>query len=196
MNENFTDILADNGEVIIDSLLDNEILKEIPILGTSLKMIRGVQSIRDKSYLNKIKTFVEHVGEIDSKKRKKLIEESKKAEKKRVKFGDAIFTTIEQSDSLVKVEYIAIAFEAFLNDELQESDLRLICHIVKNSFTDELIDIIENEHPKDLQNVVASGLADISYPSLTFDLESTEPKYSLSNSSKQLREAWKKYKMK
>ena len=196
IDNNFRDLLADNSEVLIDSLIDNELLKEIPILGNSLKVIRGIQSIRDKSYLNKIKRFVEHIGEIDEEEKKRLIDESKKDSKSRVKFGDALFTTIEQSDSLVKVEYLAIAFEAFLNYEFEESDLRIICHIIKNSFTDELIEVIEKEYPDNLQYVVPSGLAEIVYPRLTMDMTSTEPKYILSSPAKQLRKAWVKYKKK
>jgi hypothetical protein len=113
MDDNIKDLLADNSEVLLDSLIDNEILKEIPILGSSLKIIRGVQSIRDRAYLSKIKRFVDHLGEIDDKERKKLIDESNKDKKRRVKFGDAIFTTIEKSDSLLKVEYLAIALSLF-----------------------------------------------------------------------------------
>lgn len=193
MDENFKDLLADNSEILLDSLMDNEILKEIPVLGSSLKIIRGIQSIRDKSYLNKIKRFVEHLGEIDENERKKLLEESTKDKKRRVKFGDAIFTTIEQSDSLVKIEYLAIAFEAFLNDEIGESDLRLICHVINNSFTDELIEVIETEFPGNLQYVVPSGLADVIYSKLTMDMDTTEPHYKLSSIAGQLRTAWKKY---
>jgi hypothetical protein len=193
MNENFKDLLADNSEILLDSLMDNEILKEIPVLGSSLKIIRGIQSIRDKSYLNKVKRFLEHLGEIGEKERKKLIEESVNDKKRRVKFGDAIFTTIEQSDSLVKVEYIAIAFEAFLNDEIKESDLRLICHVINNSFTDESIEVIEADSPNNLQYVVPSGLAEMIYPKLTLDMDTTEPQYKISSIAGQLRTAWKKY---
>lgn len=193
MNENFQDFLADNSEVFIDSLIENEIIKEIPILGSSLKIIRGIQGLRDRAYLNKIKLFLEKIGEINGEQKKVIINDSKKNEKSRTKFGDAIFTTIEQSDSTVKVEYLAIAFEAYVNEEINESDLRLICHVINNTFSDELIDIIENEKPiGDLKNVVSSGLAETKYREMTFDGNS-EPDYILSKTAEQLRIAWRKY---
>ena len=193
MNENFQDFLADNSEVFIDSLIENEVIKEIPILGSSLKIIRGIQSLRDRAYLNKIKLFLEKIGEINSEQKKVIINDSKKNEKSRTKFGDAIFTTIEQSDSTVKVEYLAIAFEAYLNEEINESDLRLICHVINNTFSDELIDIIENEKPiGDLKNFVSSGLAETKYREMTFD-GNLEPDYILSKTAEQLRIAWRKY---
>ena len=195
MDENFKDILADTGEMALDSLIENEVIKEIPILGTSLKVIKGIKNIRDKAYLNKVKRFVECIGEIDEVKKRKLIEESRLDAKRRIKFGDALFTSIEQSDSLAKVEYIAAAFEAFLNSELSENDLRLICHVIRNSFTDELVDIIEKDTPElELKYSVASGLADIEYKELTIDMTNTEPNYSISYAAEQLRDAWRKYK--
>ncbi len=194
MKDNFQDLLADNSEVILDSLMDNEIIKEIPILGSSLKIIRGVKNLRDRAYLNKMKFFLENIGEINEEQRQRIIDEAKKNEKSRAKFGDAIFTTIEQSDSTVKIEYIAAVFEAFLNKELDEARLRLLCHIIRNSFADELTDIIENEKPKvALKYAVPSGLVEESYQPITWGKSKNEPQYNLSSSAEDLRKAWQKY---
>lgn len=195
MDKNIIDIITDNAEVALDSLIKNEVLKEIPVLGTSVKVMRAIKSTRDNAYVNKVKFFIENVGHVNDEKKKRLIEESKEDEKSRAKFGDALFTAIDQSDSIVKVEYLALAFEAFLNNDFDRNALRLICHIINSAFTDELIDIIENERPKmDLKYAVPSGLADVEYPKATFDMESTGPQYSLSSLAEHLRKAYRKYK--
>ena len=194
MNENFQEILADSGEVLLDSLINNEILKEIPVLGTSLKLIRGIQSISDKFYLRKIKFFIEYLGEIDEVKKIKLIEEAKKSKSSRAKFGDALFTTIEQSDSELKIEYVAVAFEAFLNNDINEWDLREICHIIKIAFTDDLTKIIEDKMIEiELKKLVGIGLAIAKYKPLKISTTEMEPDYELSHSAKLLREAWSRY---
>jgi hypothetical protein len=196
MNNNFQEILSDTGEVFIDSMLKDDLIKEIPILGISLKLLRGIQSLRDKFYLNKIRKFVETIGPIDEKKKQKLIDESKKDEERRAKFGEAVFTTLEQSESIVKVEYLAIAFEAFLNNEIDVYDLRLICHMIRVSFIDELIDVVEDQNKLELKYMVASGLADVNYPTLRMSTESAEPEYEISLVASKLKTAWQKYKKK
>ncbi|MEQ8910342.1 MAG: hypothetical protein RIC95_14175 [Vicingaceae bacterium] len=176
MNESLSNILVDNGEVLLGALLENEVLKEIPVIGTSLNIYKSIKGVRDTAYLNKVKIFIESVGSIDNKQKEKLIEESKKDEKRRSKFGDAMFTTIEKSDSRVKLEYLAVAFEAFLNGDFDQSNLRLICHIINSSFSDDLVDVIENEYPTiDLKYLVTSGLAETEYRRLTADMETTDP---------------------
>jgi len=194
MDENLGNIVSDGAEILLDSLIENEILREIPVIGTSLNLIKGISNIRDIAYLNKVKRFVLQLGTLSHDKKRKLIDESRKDGKRRVKFGNAIFTAIEQSDSLVKVKFLAIAFEGFLNGDYSNSDFRLMCHIISNSFTDDLIDIIESETPKsELKYLVATGLADIDYEEMIEKQINMEPQYKLSLTSMQLREAWSMY---
>lgn len=160
MNDNLQDIIIDSGEIIIDSLIDNEILKAIPVLGTSLNIVKGIKDIRDWTYLRKVKAFVENLGDITEEQRSKLIEKSRIDQKSRLKFGEALFTTIEQSNTTVKMEYLAVAFEAFLNDDIEDYDLRAICYAIDNTYIDDLILIIDNvEYDEDVyKRCISSGL--------------------------------------
>ncbi|MFD2101314.1 hypothetical protein [Flagellimonas iocasae] len=194
MNEFLGNIFTDGGELILDSLIDNEVVKEIPVIGSSINIIKGLKSIRDKIYLNKVKTFIEKLGDIDDQQKQKLIKESKKDLNSRVKFGEALYTSIEHSDSMVKVEYLAVAFEAFLSGDIESDDLRLICHSIKACFTDELVDIVECDQVKsDLKYLVPSGLAETVYGGITTHGMQSGPNYGLSPTAINLREAWRKY---
>lgn len=197
MEENLRNLLSDNAEVLIDSLIDNEVLKEIPILGTSINAVKAYRNIRDNAYLNKVKTFIDKIGQINESQRKRLIEESKKDEKRRAKFGESLFTTIEQSESLTKIEYLAVVFEAFLNLEINDEDLRYICFGIKNSYIDDLIKIVESENiPSQmvLKYNTASGFAVSEFRALTLDMTDTEPEYKITAIGEKLRQCWKKYK--
>lgn len=195
MNENFTNIISDTSEILLDSLIENEILKEIPVIGTSINLIRGIKNIRDQIYLSKIKFFLDNVGELNTSQKQILIEESKKDQDRRTKFGESLYTTIEQADSLVKIEYLAIAFEAFLNKELNNTELRHICHGINRCFLDDLIEIIETEYPREetLKANISTGLT-LSYEGgFTADLMSSNISYSLSELGFKFREVYKKH---
>ena len=197
MKHELTYILTDNAEVLLDQLIKNPVLKEIPILGTTMNLIKGAISVRDKIYLSKIKRFLDNLGQITEHQRKLLIEESRKDNKRRAKFGESLLTTIEQSDSLAKIDYISCAFESFLNSEINDEDLRLICHAIRTAFVDDLVTIVESTNPPPqvvLKHNVSSGLVIAHYQPKTYDMKDNEPEYEISNATQQLRKAWSKYK--
>jgi hypothetical protein len=194
MNKNSGDLLIEVGDFLLESLVENELIKEIPVIGTSLRFISAVNSIRDTVYINKVKSFLNQVGEISEEQKQRLISESKKSEKNRIKFGNALYSSIEKSDSQVKIQYIGIAFEAFLNGDIEENDLRMICHIINNTFVDELIEVVENNILNaNLKNVVSSGLAVSHFVPKTLQGNSAQPFYELSTAGEKLKSAWKKY---
>jgi len=198
MKEEAISIISDNAEVIVDSLIENEILKEIPVIGTSINIIKAVNSIRDNAYLNKVKRFLEHLGEFTEEQRQRLAEESRKDKKRRTRFGESLFSTIEQSDSLSKIDYLACAFESFLNSEIDDHELRHICHAIKTAFCDELKEIIETENVPPqilLKHNISSGLAIAIYKKPIWDQKDTEPEYEITSMTVKLRYAWSKYKM-
>jgi len=195
MEENFTNIIVDNSEILLDSLITNEILKEIPVIGTSIKLIKGVNNIRDQIYLNKIKYFLKNVGELTVSQKKRLIKESKKDSKRRTKFGESLFTTIEQADSLTKIEYLAITFEAFLNSDIDDKELRHICHAINRCFIDDLVEIVEADFPnyEILKSNVDTGLASSLEGGITANLMGGNVTYTISFLGEKFRKIWNKY---
>ena len=183
-------LLAGSGEVALTTLAESEIVKYIPILGSSFKMIKSVHGVREKVYLSKLKKFIDRVGDLDNRMRSRLIEESKLDSKRRIKFGDALYTALEQSDSLVKVEYLAAVFTAFLKSDLREQEFRLICHVVRSSFVDELLEIVESENPAmDLPFGLSSGLYTMADET---SIKSQDP-VQLSAAAMHIRDGWMAY---
>lgn len=45
-------------EVVVDTLIDSEILKSIPVVGTAVKLIKGAGQIRDRIFAAKIMRFL------------------------------------------------------------------------------------------------------------------------------------------
>ena len=57
-DDNFQDLIMDLGETAIDAVLDEGVLKEIPILGSFLGVARATMSIQDKLFTKKLLTFL------------------------------------------------------------------------------------------------------------------------------------------
>ncbi|MBT3190788.1 MAG: hypothetical protein HN736_06590 [Anaerolineae bacterium] len=52
------DITAENLEVAIDLLLENDIAREIPFLNSVLALLRSAKSIRDRLFVQKLQKFI------------------------------------------------------------------------------------------------------------------------------------------
>ncbi len=195
LNQNITRPLINGNYAHLSYLEQNEIIKEIPVLATSLKIIRGIKGIKEEAYRNKVKKFIDCLGKLDDIKKNRLIEESKKDLHRRCKIGNSLVSSIEQSESLVKIEYLAIAFKAFIHGDINDHEIKLIYHIIRNSFTEVLVDIIENDTPSfDLKYTVSSGLSYIELSNILSEKSNLDSFYRLSPATKLLKKAWKTYK--
>ena len=56
--DNFTDIGVEVSEIIIDSLLADGILKDIPLIGSIMGVFKAGKQLKDILYLNKLQAFV------------------------------------------------------------------------------------------------------------------------------------------
>ncbi|MCU7807119.1 MAG: hypothetical protein KZQ73_04510, partial [Candidatus Thiodiazotropha sp. (ex Semelilucina semeliformis)] len=68
----FLEASLEGAEVIADSLIENEFIKSIPIVGTALKLISGSLDLRDKIFLSKVRRFILEIESISKKERLKF----------------------------------------------------------------------------------------------------------------------------
>ena len=65
---NVTEITVDIGENIIDSFLNDGLLKDIPILGFGINVVKLTTNVCDLILLSKLKLFIKNLNIIDQKK--------------------------------------------------------------------------------------------------------------------------------
>lgn len=160
------DLLADLGETAIDELLSNDVIKDIPILGTAVNLARTVIGLRERAFLNKLRLFVESLPQQSDDERSKLGSAIAKDRDSRAKVGEAIFSTLEQADSTVKVQYVGLVFAAFLREHISDRELRELCHSIRTTQVDDLVEFIESESPHErlLREMAHTGLVGVRYP--------------------------------
>jgi hypothetical protein len=169
---NLYEIGADIFEPIIDSLIDNENIKEIPILGTLYKICSVGVSISDKIFEKKIKKFIQElqsqpnieivmlINLLDSNKQKKILE--------------IVLLNINNVNELEKIKYLAKLFKTFLTKNIDISELNRLFIAVNNAYYEDLCLFTEvnpiltnNIYQKDInndefsKNLLTSGLTRI-----------------------------------
>lgn len=113
-----SDALVDMTESSIDSLIDNELLKQIPIVKSFIGITQTGINIHDKLFLKKIISFLVGIDEIDSQEREKIIKSIDSSKKYRLRVGEKLLYVIDSCDDYEGSERVAKLFRAVLTKDI------------------------------------------------------------------------------
>lgn len=140
----------DLAEVGVDLLCEDEILRDIPILGTVFKLGKTVFSISRRMYIKKILIFAQEMqkGNVDretlQKHKKELLADSKL-------YNSELETIVEYINRQVgykKSKYYARAYMLYLNQIIGYEDLIMFFEIIDQMFLND-IDTLKEIYEKD-----------------------------------------------
>lgn len=136
-------VTIDLAESFSDALLNDGLLKDIPIIGTIVGLTKAAISINDRLLIKKLIYFISELNKIDQEKREKLISEIDKSETQKIKVGEKLLYIIDKSEDHHTAQYIAILFKAFLNEEISYSEFLRCSTIVQKLLIQDLEEFIE-----------------------------------------------------
>lgn len=133
---------GDLSELVIDSLLEDGVLKDIPVISTIIGLTNIGVKISDRILLNKILSFLFELKNIPSSKREKMIRKIDNSEKYKIKVGEKILLIIDKCNDYENSQYVAKLFSVYLNEKINYSDFlrgaNIIQSIQMNDFKDFL----------------------------------------------------------
>lgn len=115
------DLMGDYLELGIDSVLNDEIIKEIPILKSLLSAGKITKSIRERNYMKNLVIFLNELnsGNIDEKKLKKHQEELNSNPKKAEKELGRVLIILDQTIDNIKSSIIGKIYKEYINQTIE-----------------------------------------------------------------------------
>jgi hypothetical protein len=132
------ELTGDGVEFVFDRIIDTEILQDIPIIGTAVKLCTIGDTWRDKSFGKKVNTFLTALDEVPQKEREKFKESIKKNKIENEILCEKILMSLENITDISKAEIIADLFIAYLDKEISPTDFRRCVDVVCNNFVDDI----------------------------------------------------------
>lgn len=145
-------VTVDLAESISDALLNDGLLKDIPIIGTIVGLSKTVISLNDRLLIKKLIYFISELNQIDKEKRRKLITEIDNSETQKIKVGEKLLYILDKSEDHLTAKYIAILFKAFLNNEINYSFFLRCSTIIQRLLIQDLEQFIYTDI-KDIQAI-------------------------------------------
>jgi hypothetical protein len=143
-----TELGADLVEPAFDRLLTSEVIKDLPVLGSAVRIARTVGAIRDRIFAAKVHRFLAVLGDISEAEINEMLWSLKKDPELRDRVGATVLTVLDRLDELDKARLIGKAFRSYLRNRIDLAQCRRICLVVNSSFADDLETFIALPSPK------------------------------------------------
>lgn len=147
-------------EVAVDGIMDDGVLRDLPLVGSLVGMVKFGNSINKYLSAKKIYKFLFELHHIPQEQRIRKIDEINNSKKYQSSVGEMIFELLERIESDGKPEIVGKIFAAVIEEKIDFIDYLRCTHIVKNIFYYDL-EKLKNEHAKgEIHTTIGDGLLD------------------------------------
>jgi len=130
------DMVTECSELGLDNILDDGIVKNIPILRIIVSMAKVGFNIRDRIYTKKIAGFFSQVGRTTQEQRNEFAKKYCDNDIKR--FEEAIMLILEQADYIEKTSLIGKVFRACILGELEYKEALKLSNMINKAYWTDL----------------------------------------------------------
>lgn len=135
--------VQDLGEVGLDAILNDGVLRDIPIISTIVGAAKALISVRDKLLLEKLKRFLQGISVTEENRHKFLDELNRNAGYKR-KVGESLIMLLEHFDDMTKADMLAKLFSSHLRDEISWPEFQRFAFVIERVFIHDLTEFLES----------------------------------------------------
>ncbi|MGN0322424.1 MAG: hypothetical protein ACI4DZ_04845 [Oliverpabstia sp.] len=128
MKDAMISLIEDVSEYTLDSIIPDGIIKDLPIVGPVFSVVKIGKDIRDRIFVEKIKSFIENIDK-NQKWREKFRDDDEC-----IKISKQLLYIVDSCDDDNKLKLIGLAFNRFVNGEISKTEFFYIVNIISKSF--------------------------------------------------------------
>lgn len=132
------DFLSELGEIVVDSVLSEGVMREVPILGTIVGLGKCIKNVYDIQFAKKLIAFLLPIKDVDPDKRKAAIKKWEENENYRGQVGDTLLGMIQRCDDAMKAKWLSQLFYELV---LKRSESRLFMRAEKTLSSLSVMDV-------------------------------------------------------
>lgn len=155
--EGLGELAKEYGELGLDLVFGNELVKGIPIISTLVNATKFVGNVRDVLYLKKLLHFFEKIGDTSQEERERFVEENCKDSKS---FEEAVLLILEQADNMNKSTLIGKTFKACIKGMIVYNEALKLSDMINKAYWSDLNTMLANDSVKineDNQSLFVAG---------------------------------------
>ncbi len=142
-NKDLRIISKDFTEVAIDGILEDGVLKNIPIVNTLVNLVNFGNTVNKSLFTKKIYQFLFELRNIPQDKRNKQINKINNSMEYQNRVGETVIEILEKIESDGKPQIIGKLFKGVIEEEIDYHTFLKLSHIVKNLFYFDIVELKE-----------------------------------------------------
>ena len=128
MKDEIISLISDLGEVTLDHIMQDGIIKDLPIVGPFFSTIKVAIDIRDRLFVEKIKSFIENIDK--NQKWKEKFSDREECNK----ISKQLLYIVDSCDDDNKLKLIGMAFNYLVTGEINRDEYFYTVNIISKSF--------------------------------------------------------------
>ncbi|WP_313101630.1 hypothetical protein [Epilithonimonas sp.] len=184
------ELIGEYAEIAADAFIESEVIQDIPIFGSIIKISKIGLTMRDYLFVEKLKSFLLTLNKVSEIERKKFIKKHLNNDDKINNVGEKIFNVIDKIDTTQKAKYVGRIFNLYIEEIITEIEFYDLIYTVENfkiHYTDLFISAcinIESDHRNQhmIDHFVTCGL--FNNKENIYIYTDNEPNYSSNQLSK------------
>ena len=136
------------GEAFLDTLFQEGVVKDVPILGTLYKLCKTGLNISDRLFTTKLVHFLAEIANVPAADRAKEISKIESSGKYQLKVGEKLLYILEKADDHEIARITAFLFGAFLSGQLDYDDFLRGSRAVQGLVPSDLKQFVKDERDR------------------------------------------------
>lgn len=176
-NSELQNLTQNYAELAIDGFIDDGVLKDIPLAGSIIGVIKFGNSINKHITAKKIYKFLIQLSSIPQEKRIAMIDEINKSKKYQSTVGEMIFEILDKIESDGKPEIVGKLLASYFEGKISFQTYLKLVHIVKSVFYYDLLMLINYDENNYLYEGNSEQFSSLGLTSFGYDAwEKPSPK--------------------
>jgi hypothetical protein len=161
-DSNLQNVSIGIAETLSDSMLEDGLLKDIPIIGTIVGLGKTSIKIPDLLFLKKVISFLSELENVSINDRKEMIDKIDSSEKFRIKVGEKLLYIIDKCDDHENAQYVSKLFAGYLEREIDYPDFLRGAKVIERIYIGDLVDFVNDDRtnlePNEIGDYEGTGL--------------------------------------
>lgn len=147
--DQISELTTDAGEIVLDNLLDDGLIKDIPLIGSAVKIYRAGKSVSEYFFLKKLLRFLYQINSTSLDERQKFVSKISESKSQKKEIGQKLIFLIDRIDNETKVDLLSECFKQFMSRKINRNtffDLSYAIEKLKSHYINDFYDIVKLKH--------------------------------------------------